>query len=160
MAAIYKVVDVEGKGLGCVASTDIKRGSLILNENPQIKSVGETLKEARQKGQMAEWIKRLLKSFNQMNKADQLEFMTLCNIYDFQEFSLDKKRILAEMMKEKSLEIDVDLNHNIDKMMDVIETAAEPLRIDTLSLVLHGSDDHKKSIEGLLWFELASFTLA
>ena len=49
--------------------------------------------------------------------------------------------------------------HNIDKMMDVIETAAEPLRIDTLSLVLHGSDDHKKSIEGLLWFELASFTL-
>ena len=49
--------------------------------------------------------------------------------------------------------------HNIDKMMDVIETAAEPLRIDTLSLVLHGSDDHKKSIEGLLWFELASFIL-
>ena len=31
MAAIYKVVDIEGKGLGCVASTDIKRGSLILN---------------------------------------------------------------------------------------------------------------------------------
>ena len=120
MAAIYKVVDVEGKGLGCVASTDIKRGSLILNENPQIKSVGETLKEARQKGQMAEWIQRLLKSFNQMNKADQLEFMTLCNIYDFQEFSLDKKRILAEMMKEKSLEIDVDLNHSIDKM--IVET--------------------------------------
>ena len=24
---------------------------------------------------------------------------------------------------------------------------------------MHGSDDHKKSIEGLLWFELASFTL-
>ena len=115
MAEIYRVIEIEGKGLRCVASTDIKRGSLILNENPQIKSVGETLKEARQKGQMAEWIKRLLKSFNQMNKADQLEFMTLCNIYDFQEFSLDKKRILAEMMKEKSLEIDVDLNHNIDK---------------------------------------------
>ena len=115
MAEIYKVIEFEGKGLGCVASTDIKRGSLILNENPQIKSLGETLKEARQKGQMAEWIKRLLKSFNQMNKADQLEFMTLCNIYDFQEFSLDKKRIMAEMM-----EIDVDLNHSIDKM--IVET--------------------------------------
>ena len=117
MAEIYKVIDIEGKGLGCVASTDIIRGSLILNENPQIKSLGETLKEARQKGQMAQWIKRLLKSFNQMNKADQLEFMTLCNIYDFQEFSLDRKRIMAEMMREKSLEIDVDLNHSIDKMI-------------------------------------------
>ena len=89
MAEIYKVIEFEGKGLGCVASTDIKRGSLILNENPQIKSLGETLKEARQKGQMAEWIKRLLKSFNQMNKADQLEFMTLCNI---KEFSLTEKK--------------------------------------------------------------------
>ena len=120
MAAIYKVVYIEGKGLGCVASTDIKRGSLILNENHQIKSFGETLNEARQKGQLAEWIKRLLKSFNQMNKADQLEFMTLCNIYDFQEFSLDKKRIMAEMMREKSLKIDVDLIHSIDMM--IIET--------------------------------------
>jgi len=120
MAAIYKVVDIEGKGLGCVASTDIKRGSLILNENPQIKSFGETLNEARQKGKLAEWIKRLLKSFNQMNKADQIEFMTLCNIHDFQEFSLDKKRIMAEMMREKSLEINVDLNHSIDMM--IVET--------------------------------------
>ena len=106
MAAIYKVVDVEGKGLGCVASTDIKRGSLILNENPQIESLGETMEEARQKGQMAEWIKRLLKSFNQMNKADQLEFMTLCNIYDFQESPLCKKRIIIEMIVGKDYYID------------------------------------------------------
>jgi len=126
MTEIYQVVDIEGKGLGCVASTDVKRGSLILNENPQIKSFGETLNEARQKGQLAEWIKRLLKSFNQMNKADQLEFMTLCNIYDFQEFSLDKKRIMAEMMREKSLEIDVDLNHSIDMM--IVETVKSEIK--------------------------------
>ena len=78
MAAIYKVVNIEGKGLGCVASTDIKRGSLILNENPQIQGTpfkenyyrqpGEILNEARQNGQLAEWIKSLLKSFNQMNR--------------------------------------------------------------------------------------------
>ena len=92
MAAIYKLEDIEGKGLGCVASTDIKRGSLILNENPQMQSSGginhgiinnyyrvpgEILNEARQNGQLAEWIKSLLKSFNQMNKVDQLEFMSL-----------------------------------------------------------------------------------
>ena len=82
MAAIYKVVDVKGKGMGCVASTDIKRGSLILKENPQIQSSGinhgiynnyyrvpgEILNEAKQNGYLAEWIKSLLKSFNQMNR--------------------------------------------------------------------------------------------
>ena len=83
MVDIYKLVDFEEKGLGCVASTDIKRGSLILNENPQIQSSGglnhriinnyyrvpgEILDEARQNGHLAEWIESLLKSFNQMNR--------------------------------------------------------------------------------------------
>ena len=87
-----------------------------MNENPQIKSLGETLKEARQKGQMAEWIKRLLKSFNQMNKADQLEFMTLCNI---KEFSLTEKKNIAEMSLENtSLEFDqLDWMHRMDEMI-------------------------------------------
>ena len=54
-----------------------------MNENPQIQSSGgindgiinnyyrvpgEVLNEARQSGQLAEWIKSLLKSFNQMNR--------------------------------------------------------------------------------------------
>ena len=129
MAEIYKVVDIEGKGLGCVASTDIKRGSLILNENPQIQSSGinhgvynnyyrvpgEILNEARQNGHLAEWIKSLLKSFNQMNRADQLEFMTLCNI---KEFSLSEKKAIAEMSVGKaSLKLDnLDWMHRIDEM--------------------------------------------
>ena len=112
MAAIYKVVDIEGKGMGCVASTDIKRGSLILNENPQIKSSEfHSQREARQKGQLVEFIKTLLKSFNQMNKKDQLEFMALCNIYDFEELCLTKKRILIEGLK------DLDLIHQNDEMI-------------------------------------------
>ena len=112
MAAIYKVVDIEGKGMGCVASTDIKRGSLILNENPQIKSSEfHSQREARQKGQLVEFIKTLLKSFNQMNKKDQLEFMALSNIYDFEELCLTKKRILIEGLK------DLDEIHQTDEMI-------------------------------------------
>ena len=57
--------------------TDIERGALILSEKPQIQASSESLIKSRQKGQLAEWIQRLLKSFNQMNKADQLEFMSL-----------------------------------------------------------------------------------
>ena len=57
--------------------TDIERGALILSEKPQIQASSESLIKSRQKGQLAEWIQRLLKSFNQMNKVDQLEFMSL-----------------------------------------------------------------------------------
>ena len=32
---IYKVVNIEGKGMGCVALKDIKPGTVILNEVPQ-----------------------------------------------------------------------------------------------------------------------------
>ena len=112
MAEIYKVVDIEGKGLGCVASTDIKRGSLILNENTQIKSLEfHSQQDARQKGQLVEFIKSLWKSFNQMNKKDQLEFMALSNIYDFEELCLTKKRIMIERLKE------LDERHQIDEMI-------------------------------------------
>ena len=112
MAAIFKIVDIEGKGLGCVASTDIKRGSLILDENPQIKSLEfHSQREARQKGQLVEFIKSLLKSFNQMNKKDQLEFMALSNIYDFEELCLTKKRIMIEGLK------DLEERHQTDEMI-------------------------------------------
>ena len=32
MSNVYKVTEIEGKGLGCVATTDIEKGSLILTE--------------------------------------------------------------------------------------------------------------------------------
>ena len=32
---LYKVVNIEGKGMGCVALKDIKPGTIILNEVPQ-----------------------------------------------------------------------------------------------------------------------------
>ena len=62
---------------------------------------GDTIVGAIEKGQVAEWINSVLTSFNKMNKANQLEFMTLCNIYDFQESPLCKKRIIVEMIVGK-----------------------------------------------------------
>ena len=74
MSSLYKVTKIEGKGLGCVAVSDIKKGSLILSEKLQL-CVGE-----REMSSM--WIKSLLKSFYQMSKADQHEYMTLHNQYN------------------------------------------------------------------------------
>ena len=73
MSFVYKVTEIEGKGLGCVATEDIRKGSLILNENPQI------CENTEEKSWSSKWIKSLLKSFRKMSKANQIEYMTLGN---------------------------------------------------------------------------------
>ena len=73
MSSLYKVTKIEGKGLGCVAISDIKKGSLILSEKLQL-----WVKTEEKEGSSM-WIKSLLKSFYQMSKADQHEYMKLHN---------------------------------------------------------------------------------
>ena len=84
MASVYKVAEIEGKGLGCVAILDIEKGSLILNESSQMCGIPEEIKGS------SKWMKTVLKSFYQMGKADQLEYMTLRNkcihFQDYQNF--------------------------------------------------------------------------
>ena len=75
MSNMFKVIEVEGKGLRCIATTEIEKGSVILNENPQIPA---NKAEAEQMGS-SKWIKSLLKSFRKMSKANQIEYMTLGN---------------------------------------------------------------------------------
>ena len=62
---MYEIESIEGKGLGCIATKDIKRGSLILNEKPQIPDVGD------------ENVLALLECYEKMSLADQVEYMTL-----------------------------------------------------------------------------------
>ena len=72
MSGVYRLIEIEGKGLACIATTDIKKGSLILKENPQMPADAEAETMGSSK-----WIKILSKSFNRMSKADQLEYMRL-----------------------------------------------------------------------------------
>ena len=81
MSSLYKVTEIEGKGLGCVAISDIKKGSLILMEKPQL------CVETKERKWSSMMIKSLLKSFDKMSKADQNEYMTLHNkVNNFQRF--------------------------------------------------------------------------
>ena len=73
---MYKVIDVEGKGLRCIATTEIEKGCLILNENPQIPANAEA--EYEQMGS-SKWIKCLLKSFKKISNANQIAYKTLKN---------------------------------------------------------------------------------
>jgi len=81
MSSVYKVTEIKGKGLGCIAIVDIEKGSLILNENPQICA---DIEDGRGS---SKWIKSVLKSFYEISKADQDEYMTLHNKFNnFQDY--------------------------------------------------------------------------
>ena len=76
MSSVYKVTEIKGKGLGCIAIVDIEKVSLILDENPQI--CADIEEEPLSSG----LIRSLLKSFYEMSKADQDEYMTLYNKFN------------------------------------------------------------------------------
>ena len=67
----YEVVAIEGKGLGCVATKDIKKNTLILQEIPQI-FLKHDIKE-----EFESWVTKLMYQFNRMSKNDQKEFLKL-----------------------------------------------------------------------------------
>jgi len=90
MSSLYKVTEIEGKGLGCVAISDIKKGSLILMEKPQL------CVETEEREWSSMWIKSLLEYFYEMIKADQLEYMTLDNNF---------KKVIAKEIEIVKFEI-------------------------------------------------------
>ena len=96
MSFVYEVTEIEGKGLGCVATKDIRKGSLILNENPQI------YENTEEKSWSSKWIKSLLKSFNKMSEADQMAYMRLKNICSEEiiERRLDLKSKIGKIEKD------------------------------------------------------------
>ena len=66
-----EVVAIEGKGLGCVATRDIKKNTLILQEIPQI-FLKHDIKE-----EFGSWVTKLMYQFNRMSKKDQKDFLKL-----------------------------------------------------------------------------------
>ena len=71
----YKVVKIEGKGMGCVALKDIEIGTLILKEKPQCVRSGCLN------------IESVIQSFEMMSKNDQSEYLKLHNAHTGQGFS-------------------------------------------------------------------------
>ena len=74
MNTLYKVVKIEGKDFGCVAIKDIKKGTLILQEEPQC--------FANATGPSQIDLKSLLDSYKSMSPDDQKEFINLHNRFE------------------------------------------------------------------------------
>ena len=94
MDFLYKVLPIEGKGLGCVASREIKMGKLILQETPQFVVPQNTVKNELS----VEFMSSLMDIFKKMSNSDQEQFLKLQN-----RFSGDEK--LKELL---NLEISKD----------------------------------------------------
>ena len=70
---LYKVVQIEGKGMGCVALQDIPIGTLILKEKPQLSvDVSDDLPNNL-------LFKRVIEAFSSMSQDDQENYLTLHN---------------------------------------------------------------------------------
>ena len=76
-SSLYKVVEIEGKGLGCVALKDIKIGTLIVKETPQCVAN----EELYSKELYAQYLASQLESFFAMSKENQAQFLTLSNSF-------------------------------------------------------------------------------
>ena len=71
MANLYKVIEIQGKGFGCVATQDIPKGTLILAEKPQI-VLDQIFGNLR---------KNVCSGFFAMSKEDQQEYLKLANSF-------------------------------------------------------------------------------
>ena len=75
-AEMYKVLPIEGKGLGAVASKFIKKGTLILNEKPQISLENDP------EIPLEIHIRQVISCFYEMSESDQNDFMKLYDKFD------------------------------------------------------------------------------
>ena len=75
---MYEIKQIEGKGLGIVAVKDISKGTLILKETPQMSHMDALTPNLQGSHEVLKiWIKRVISLFNEMNLADQAEYMKL-----------------------------------------------------------------------------------
>ena len=92
---LYKVVKIDEKGLGCVALKDIEIGTLILKEKLQcfgdfLDSLSLTLPENWSRNNLPfdnTWWNSVIRSFEQMKKSDQDEYLKLHNAFNGQGLS-------------------------------------------------------------------------
>ena len=89
MDKIYKIEQIEGKNLGCVALKDIKKGTLILQEKPQVINNGNAGLS----------LIHLLNSYNQMSEETQKDYLKLYNRFkDLNDMNeKDKENVKQEM---------------------------------------------------------------
>ena len=93
---VYREQEVAGKGVGCVATRRIKKGSLLFREKP-VFNITTTIMSGEED-------KTDLTHFGDLTSEDQTKYLRLYNVYDCSnsEWSNEMKSDLAEAMIETS----------------------------------------------------------
>ena len=121
---MFQVKPVEGKGFGIVATKCIKKGVLILQEDPQIQiepneesQRGEDLMSSilANPGSWKVWINKLWSLFNQMEESDQNEYLKLYNSFEEAIHVLGKVMLLVLVNQMKENEED-----DAEKILDIV----------------------------------------
>ena len=71
--SVYSVTEIPGKGLGCVATTDIKRGTLILSEKVSLYHEGSNINAA--------YLDGLYRGYSTMSSEDKTKYLSLANCF-------------------------------------------------------------------------------
>ena len=116
MSELYQVKEIEGKGFGCVATRDIKSGTLILSETPQLifgkdpslkqlylKRHGEVEGKFNFLLNSPDWIKILVSSVNKMSETDRTEYLKLHSKYNEQEMKELPMELKLKIQASKSI---------------------------------------------------------
>ena len=133
MTQVFEVKKIDGKGLGWVANKDIKRGSVIFSENPQLElSLEQKDAKSMEINFNPNWVEKVMSSFNRMNKTDQDEYMKLSNSFDNIQFLIPQHRMILQKEIENrktvisSKEPDKNKVEEILKILDICETNSYP----------------------------------
>ena len=70
---LYHLEPVAGKGIGCIATGPIEKGTLVLRETPQV------LMETARGGNFEQYSDIIIKAFQQMSLGDQQAYLNLHN---------------------------------------------------------------------------------
>ena len=115
---LYKVVKIQGKGLGCMALKDIEKGTLILEEKPQCVATFQNNSD----GSIQVNPKSLIQSFGRMSKSDQDEYLKLYNAYNdgSVEVQDSDKRIYFLLREEAEAALDSSFGAKIEFVHEFI----------------------------------------
>ena len=108
MSDFYKLVVIDGKDFGCVATKKIKPGTLIFSERPDVTALGDFPE--------TNYFKTMMSSFKKLTQNDQKEYMELHN--RFREEPLGEilqKKLFEEMNSNKILPKDLFQEMNLNE---------------------------------------------
>ena len=113
MSDFYKLVAIDGKGFGCVATKKIKPGTLIFSEKPAVTALGnypETI-----------FFKTMMSSFKKLTQNDQKEYLEL---HSYSDGELSDKILPKDLFPGMNLDVTKTCSALVLKVFGIYKTNA------------------------------------